>query len=78
MNAFLIEHLIILKTFVRITGHTGDTIKNDGVFFFYGRDEFVPMWSALSSTGVELTNNGGFGIEFRDVRDLASDALMFG
>ena len=29
-----IDHLVIFETFLSITAHTEDTIKNDSVFFF--------------------------------------------
>ena len=35
------------------------------------------MWSALSSTSIELADNGGFRVEFCDVRNLTGDTLMF-
>ena len=77
MNTFFIEHLIIVITFLGITAHTGDTIKYDGVFFFYCGDKLVPVWSTLSGASVELADNGGFRVEFCDVRNLTSDTLMF-
>jgi len=52
-------------------------IKNDRVFFFYLCHESLPVRSVLSSTGVEFSNDSCLWVNFCDVGNLASNALVF-
>ena len=74
----LIKHFIILKSFLSVTAHTGDTVKYDGVFLFYLAYELVPLRSALRGSGIELVDNGSLRIKLGDVGDLSCDSLVFG
>ena len=76
MDPTFIEHLVIFKTFFGLTAHTGDTIKNDSVFFFYYMYEFIPVRAILFGPAVELSNDSGIGINCGDVGNLTSKLLM--
>ena len=69
-------HLIILKSFLSVTAHTGDTVKNDGVSFFYLSYELVPLRSALSGAGIELSDYSSLWIKLGDIGNLSCYSLV--
>ena len=78
MDTALVEHFVIFETFFGITAHTRDTIKNYGIIFLYLRDKLFPLRSVLSSTGEELSNDSGIGVDSGDVGNLSGNLLVLG
>ena len=76
MSPALVENFVILITFGAITCHSGDTIKNDGVFLFYLGDELLLLGAVLSCTCEEFFDDNSGRIDGGNVGDLSSDLLM--